>query len=190
VSGGKPLSWLLDLPQLKLSDPFVLPLATPQLKLLDLAPATSLPLIGSTQPVTSSFDYGLKSMQGLPEDLARNLLAKEQALQAEVQALRAEVQAQQAALARERVPPKKGNRAGTMAPATRALFRAAGAVLYGENRKKIPRTQRDLANLIVECAYDLGLAPDDMLNANEKNVLVAAQELLAGMRAADLDADS
>ena len=69
-------------------------------------------------------------------------------------------------------------------------FRAAGAVLYGENRKKIPRTQRDLANLIVECAYDLGLAPDDMLNANEKNVLVAAQELLAGMRAADLDADS
>jgi hypothetical protein len=47
-----------------------------------------------------------------------------------------------------------------------------------------------LAKLIVECADDLHLAPDDMLNADEKNVLVAAQELLAGMRAADLDADS
>jgi chromosome segregation ATPase len=117
----------------------------------------------------------------------QTLRATMHASQAELQASRAEVQTQQAALARLRVRPKKGNRAGTMAPATRALFRAAGAVLYGENRNMIPRTQQDLANLVVERAYDLGLAPDDMLNANEKNVLVAAQELLAGMRAADLE---
>jgi hypothetical protein len=65
------------------------------------------------------------------------------ASQAELQASRAEVQTQQAALARERVPPKKGNRTGTMAPATRALFRSVGAVLYGENRKKIPALRRN-----------------------------------------------
>jgi hypothetical protein len=79
----------------------------------------------------------------------------------------------------------RGNRTGTMAPATRALFRAAGALLYGEGRAKIPRTAPEMAKLLVECAYEHQLAPDDTLNADQKNVRAAAHELLAGMRATE-----
>jgi hypothetical protein len=176
MSGDKPPSRLLDWPRSKLTDP------------LGLAP-----LSGSTQPVSppEHRDCGLKWMQGLLEDQVQNLLSKEQALQAEIQTLRsqeqasqaeiqtlrAEVKALRAELAREQARAGRGP-----APATEALFEAAGA--YSDSGEDVQANMHPgtLAQAMAKYAEKIRLPSAHLLKPNGGTAHTLMNAFLRGVR--------
>jgi TolA-binding protein len=82
---------------------------------------------------------------------------------------------------------RPSNRAGHMAKTTQAILRAAGAVLYGDKRDKIPRDWGNLAARLEGRAGELSLAGCDLFDATQKLTETAAQAMLEGMKAADLE---
>lgn len=87
-----------------------------------------------------------------------------------------------------RHPEKTSNRRGAISPVTKAVFRAIGAVLYGENRSQLPRDGRALAQLLADRAQELGLDGCDQIDPAAKLTTEAVRAALEGMSAADREA--
>jgi hypothetical protein len=129
-------------------------------------------------------DNGWKPAQVIDEALQGRLAQ----LECDVAMLQQAPVERDAAMLHPEKTSKTSNRAGAMSPKTKAVLRAVGAVLYGENRDQLPRDVRALAELLADRSQELGLAGCNDVDPATKLTTEAVRAVLEGMSAADRDA--